>query len=134
MPTWRLRDFHDDDLDRAVQIWDQDRQAAESALPVFPVSEVMAAAGPASTAVVAVVGDELVGMAVAQAHGRAGLDHAGGAGRAVAQPRDRQRPASPRSSGACARQGVRRIGALLPPGATGATALENSGYRHRATD
>lgn len=35
MPTWRLRDFHDDDLDRAIQIWDQNQQADE-APAVFP--------------------------------------------------------------------------------------------------
>lgn len=43
MPAWRFRDFHDDDLDQAVQIWDQSR-APEYAEPVFSVAEVMAAA------------------------------------------------------------------------------------------
>ncbi|MFF3129840.1 hypothetical protein ACFVRD_48605, partial [Streptomyces sp. NPDC057908] len=41
MPTWRLRDFRDDDMDRAIQIWDQDRQDDDMP-PVFPVSEAMA--------------------------------------------------------------------------------------------
>lgn len=68
MRTWRLRDFRDDDLDRAIQIWDQDRQADDSP-PAFPVSEVMAAARTGEPAVVAVVGDDMVGMAVAQCHG-----------------------------------------------------------------
>ena len=61
MSAWHLRDYHDDDLDQAIQIWDQSRPADER--PAFPVSEVMAAVESGQTAVVAVVGDELVGMA-----------------------------------------------------------------------
>ncbi len=68
MPAWRLRDFHDDDLDQAIQVWDQSRQA-DGTSPVFPVSEVMAAARAGQPAVVAVVADEVVGMAVAQVEG-----------------------------------------------------------------
>ena len=68
MPVWRLRDFHDDDLDQAIQIWDQSR-APGSVEPVFAVAEVMAAARARQPAVVAEVGDELVGMAVAQTQG-----------------------------------------------------------------
>lgn len=127
MPTWRLRDFHDDDLDRAIQIWDQSRQA-DDAPPVFPVSEVMAAARIGEPAVVAVVGDDLVGLAVAQAQGdRAWVLQVAlaerwrnrGIGSALlAELEQRLRV-----------RGVRRIGALLAPGATGSMALENSGYR-----
>ncbi|MCP3819534.1 bifunctional GNAT family N-acetyltransferase/ATP-binding protein [Streptomyces sp. A3M-1-3] len=130
MPTWRLRDFRDDDLDRAVQIWDQDRPADDSP-PVFPVSEVMAAARTGGPAVVAVVGDDMVGMAVAQARGErawitlvalAGKWRNRGIGSALIAELERRLRV----------QGVRRIGALLAPGATGTTALENSGYRTRA--
>ncbi|GAA5703503.1 AAA family ATPase [Streptomyces avermitilis] len=129
MPTWRLRDFHDDDLDRAVQIWDQDRQTDDSP-PVFPVSEVMAVARTGGPAVVAVVGEDLVGMAVAQVQGDrawitlvalAGTWRNRGIGSALIAELERR----------LRMQGVRRIGALLAPGATGATALENSGYRTR---
>ncbi|MGW3627048.1 ATP-binding protein [Streptomyces sp. NPDC000880] len=129
MPTWRLRDFRDDDLDRAIQIWDQDRQADDSP-PVFPVSEVMAAARTGGPAVVALVGDDLVGMAVAQAQGErawitlvalAGMWRNRGIGSALIGELERRLRV----------QGVRRIGALLAPGATGTTALENSGYRTR---
>jgi MoxR-like ATPase/GNAT superfamily N-acetyltransferase len=129
MPTWRLRDFHDDDLDRAVQIWDQDRQAGDPP-PVFPVSEVMAAARTGGPAVVAVVGEDMVGMAVAQVHGeRAWITlvalartwrNRGIGSSLIAELERRLRS-----------QGVRRIGALLPPGATGTTALDNSGYGTR---
>ncbi|WP_218136639.1 ATP-binding protein [Actinacidiphila guanduensis] len=129
MPSWRLREFHDDDLDRAVQIWDQSR-LADDAPPVFPVSEVMAAARAGAPAVVALVGDDLVGMAVAQVQGeRAWITLVALAARwrnrgigsaLVGELERRLRP-----------QGVRRISALLPPGATGDTALENSGYTRR---
>lgn len=129
MPAWRLRDFHDDDLDRAVQIWDQDRQPDDSP-PVFPISEVMAAARAGGPAVVAVVGEDLVGMAVAQTQGDrawitlvalAGMWRNRGIGSALVAELERR----------LRMQGVRRISALLVPGATGTTALENSGYRTR---
>jgi GNAT superfamily N-acetyltransferase len=129
MPTWRLRDFRDDDLDRAIQIWDQDRQTDDSP-PVFPVSEVMAVARVGGPAVVAVVGDDLVGMAVAQAQGErawitlvalAGNWRSRGIGSALISELERR----------LRTQGIRRIGALLAPGATGTAALENSGYRTR---
>ncbi|WP_405881891.1 GNAT family N-acetyltransferase [Streptomyces sp. NBC_01136] len=129
MPTWRLRDFRDDDLDRAIQIWDQDRQTDDSP-PVFPVSEVMAAARTGGPAVVAVVGEDLVGMAVAQAQGErawitlvalAGNWRSRGIGSALIAELERR----------LRTQGIRRIGALLAPGVTGTAALENSGYRTR---
>ena len=78
-------------LDQAIQVWDQSRQADESA-PVFPVSEVMAAARAGQPAVVAVVGNELVGLAVAQAQGERAWCSAGSR-RTVAQSRHRQRSA-----------------------------------------
>lgn len=130
MPAWRLRDFHDDDLDRAIQIWDQNQQADE-ATGAFPLSEVVTSARSAGPAVVAVVGNELVGIAVSQAHGErgwivlvalAGAWRRRGVGSALIAELERRLRA----------QGVRRIGALLAPGVTGTTALENSGYRSRA--
>ncbi len=68
MPPWRLRDFHEDDLDQAIGVWDQSRSLDE-AHPVFGVSEVISAARSGQPAVVAVVGDDLVGMAAAQPQG-----------------------------------------------------------------
>ena len=129
MPTWRLRDYHDDDLDRAIQIWDQDRQEDDSP-PVFPISEVVAVARSGGPAVVAVVGKELVGMAVAQVQDErawitlvalAGAWRHRGIGSALIGELERRLRV----------RGVRRINALLAPGATGSTALENSGYRAR---
>ncbi|MQY34535.1 ATP-dependent zinc metalloprotease FtsH [Streptomyces sp. RB17] len=128
MPAWHLRDYHDDDLDQAIQIWDQSRRADEDR--VFPVSEVMAAAKAGQTAVVAVVGDELVGMAVAQAHGKRGWIllvalasrwRERGIGSALLAEVERRLRALD----------VRHISALLPAGAAGTKALENSGYQVR---
>lgn len=127
MPVWRLRDFHDDDLDQVIALWDQSRGPAE---PVFTIAEVMSAARAGEPAVVAAVGDELVGMAAAQTRG----DRAWvlllalgsrwrrrGIGSALLADLERRLRA----------QGVRRISAVLPDGATGSAALENFGYTRR---
>ncbi|WP_345660537.1 ATP-binding protein [Streptomyces venetus] len=128
MPAWHLRDYHDDDLDQAIEIWDQSRRADENR--VFAVSEVMTAAKAGQTAVVAVVGDELVGVAVAQAQGKrawillvalASRWRERGIGSALLAELERRLRAL----------GVSHISALLPAGAAGTKALENSGYRFR---
>lgn len=129
VPPWRLRDFHDDDLDQAISVWDQSRCPGEAS-PVFPISEVVSAARSGQPAIVAVVGDELVGIAVAQFQAeRAWVSMVGlsnrwrnrGIGSALlAELELRLRSL-----------GVRRIGALLPAEATGTAALRNSGYHER---
>ena len=129
MPAWRLRDYHDEDLDQAIQVWDQSRGPG-SAEPVFSVAEVMAAARTGQPAVVAEVGDEVVGMAVAQTQGdrawillvalSARWRHRG-IGSALLSDLERRLRS----------QGVRRICAVMPEGATGSVALENSGYARR---
>jgi len=127
MPAWRLRDYHEADLDQAIQIWDQSRGSAE---PVFSVAEVMAAARGGQPAVVAEVGDEVVGMTVAQVQGERAwimLVAIGsrwrdrGVGSALLADLERR----------LRFQGVRRISAALPANATGAAALQNSGYTRR---
>jgi GNAT superfamily N-acetyltransferase len=127
--VWRLRDFHDDDLDQAIQIWDQGRHAGEQ-LPVFPISEVMAAARGGQSAVVAVTGDEVVGMAVAHVQGERAwvlLLALGerwrnrGIGSALLAELERRLRAV----------GIRRISALLTQGATGTEAFQHSGYHMR---
>ncbi|KKF01686.1 GNAT family N-acetyltransferase [Mycolicibacterium obuense] len=130
MPPWRLRDFHDDDLDQAISVWDQSREPGE-APPAFPVSEVVAAARSGQPAVVAVVGEQLVGMAVAHvAADRAWISmvalsnrwrHRGIGSALLAELELRLRGL-----------GARRISVLLPEDATGAAALRNSGYTERA--
>ncbi|TQJ55342.1 ATP-binding protein [Streptomyces sp. SLBN-115] len=128
VPPWHLRDYHDDDLDQAIEIWDQSRETDEDR--VFPVSEVMAAAKAGPTAVVAVVGDELVGMAVAQAYGKRGWIllvalasrwRERGIGSALLAELERRLRSL----------GVRHISALLPAHVAGTKALENSGYQSR---
>ena len=64
---WRIRDFHPDDLDAAVRLWDN--PAASSEAPVFGLSDLIAAVRSSEPAVVAVVGEELVGTAVATVSG-----------------------------------------------------------------
>jgi transitional endoplasmic reticulum ATPase len=129
MPPWRLRDFHEDDLDQAISVWDQTRRPDESH-PVFPVSEVVWAAKSGQPAVVAVVGDQLVGMAVAQQHGeRAWISMV------ALSNRWRNRGIGSALLGDLEVRlrtlGVRRISALLPADATGTGALRNSGYTER---
>ncbi|MFF0778079.1 MULTISPECIES: ATP-binding protein [unclassified Streptomyces] len=128
MPVWHLRDYHDDDLDQAIQIWDQSRGTDEDR--VFPVSEVMAAAKSGQTAVVAVVGEELVGMAVAESYAKRGWIllvalasrwRERGIGSALVAELERRLRAA----------GVRHISALLPAHAAGTKALANSGYESR---
>jgi len=63
MAVWRVRDFHADDLDAAVRLWDD--PAASGAAPVFGLSDLIAAVRSHQPAVAAVVGDALVGTAVA---------------------------------------------------------------------
>ena len=127
MPVWRLRDFHDDDLDQAIQLWDQSRGTDD---PVFAVAEVMSAARAGEPAVVAAVGDELVGMAVARTQGERAwvlLVALGakwrrrGIGSALLADLERRLRAV----------GIRRICAVIPEGATGAAAFENFGYTRR---
>ncbi len=67
MTPWRIRELHDDDLDAAVRLWDD--PVASSAVPVFGVSDLITAVRSGSPAVVAVVGDELVGSVVATVSG-----------------------------------------------------------------
>ncbi|MGH3971508.1 MAG: ATP-binding protein [Mycobacterium sp.] len=129
MPPWRLRDFHEDDLDQAISVWDQSRRPGEPP-PVFAISEVVSAARSGQPAVVAVVGEEPVGIAVAQAQGERGWISIVGL-----SSRWRNRGVGSALLGELELRlrtlGVRRIGALLPAEATGTAALRNSGYHER---
>jgi transitional endoplasmic reticulum ATPase len=127
---WRLRDFHEDDLDEAISVWDQIRGPDEPH-PVFPVSEVISAAKSGQPSVVAVVSDQVVGMAVGQQHGERGWismlalseswRNRGMGSALLGDLEDRLRTV-----------GVRRISALLSADATGSAALRNSGYAERS--
>jgi len=125
MMLWRVRDFHADDLDAAVRLWDN--PAAAGGAPVFGLSDVIAAVRAREPAVVAVVGEELVGVTVATISGdtawvmRISLAAAWrhrGIGSAMLGELERRLVAA----------GVHRIHCLLADeGETGALALEHSG-------
>ena len=126
---WRVRDFHDDDLDAAVRLWED--PAAGSEAPVFGLSDLIAAVRADAPAVVAVVGEELVGVAVATVSGdqawvmRISLAAAWrrrGIGSAMLSELERRLVAA----------GVHRIVCLLAgEGEIGPLALEHSGYSAR---
>jgi transitional endoplasmic reticulum ATPase len=126
---WRVRDFHADDLDAAVRLWESPAAASEAA--VFGLSDLIAAVRSHEPAVVAAVGDELVGAAVATVSGdaawlmRIGLAAAWrqrGIGSAMLGELERRLVAA----------GVRRIRCLLADeGDVGALALAHSGYTAR---
>ncbi|TFC50567.1 MULTISPECIES: ATP-binding protein [unclassified Cryobacterium] len=64
MTEWRIRDFHTDDLDGILRLWEE--ITASSTDPVYALSEVLASCQK-DDAVVAVHGDEVVGAAVGRA-------------------------------------------------------------------
>ncbi len=68
---WRIRDFHEDDLDAAVRLWDD--PAAGTGAPVFGLSDLISTVRAGAPAVVAVVGGELVGTVVATTGGARAL-------------------------------------------------------------
>jgi transitional endoplasmic reticulum ATPase len=126
MTPWRIRDFHEDDLDAAVRLWDN--PASGGIAPVFGLSDLIAAVRADAPAVVAVVGEELVGTVVATVSG----------GRAMVMrislaPGWRQRGIGSAMLSELERQlvaaGAHRIAALLSDeNEVGALALEHCGY------
>jgi transitional endoplasmic reticulum ATPase len=129
MVLWRVRDFHDDDLDAAIRLWGDPAAGGEA--PVFGLSELITAVRAGEPAVVAVVGDQLAGTAAATVSGgrawivRISLAAAWrnrGIGSAMLTELERRLVAV----------GVHRIDCLLATGdEVGALALEHGGYRAR---
>lgn len=64
MTGWRLRDFHPDDLDGILRLWEEIK--ASDTEPVYGLSEVLASCQK-DYAIVAVHGEEVVGAAVGRA-------------------------------------------------------------------
>lgn len=129
MAIWRIRDFHDDDLDAAIRLWDDPTTAGAAA--AFGLSELIAAVRAREPAVVAVVGEHVVGSAVAMVD----REHAWvmrislasewrkrGIGSALLSELERRLVAA----------GVHRISCLLlSESEVGAVALEHSGFAAR---
>jgi transitional endoplasmic reticulum ATPase len=64
MPGWRLREFHPDDLDGILRLWEQTHR--DGSEPVYALSEVLASCQK-DYAVVALRGEEVVGACVGRA-------------------------------------------------------------------
>ena len=67
MALWRVREFQQADLDAVVHIWDDPKTGGIE--PVFGLSELLAAVRAGQPTIVATVGDEVVGTAVAAVDG-----------------------------------------------------------------
>lgn len=129
MPAWRSREFHADDLDAAIRLWDDPSCSDHGA--VFSVSELVAAVRAGEPAMVALVGNDLVGCAVAELDKERawilrislhpGWRHRGIGSALLAGLESRLLAA-----------GAHRIDCLLSAeGEIGSAALEHSGYRAR---
>ncbi|WP_391858164.1 ATP-binding protein [Streptomyces silvisoli] len=128
MTPWRLRTLEEGDLDQMVRIWEESRNSTSD--PAVSLAEVVSALRMGAPAVVAVVGDQVIGAAVsstAQERGwvlrlavaREWRRH--GIGSALLAALEER----------LAQAGVRRIGALLPPGEVGEHSFIHSGYAGR---
>ncbi|WP_414503932.1 GNAT family N-acetyltransferase [Streptomyces sp. NEAU-L66] len=62
MSPWRVRNLGEDDLDQVVRIWEESRDTVRE--PAVSLAEVVSALRGRMPAVVAVVGDRVVGAAV----------------------------------------------------------------------
>ena len=128
MPLPRVRDFHDDDLDQVVRVWEESRTPEGRA--VHGLAEVLAAIRDEGVAVVAVVGEVVVGAAAARISGDRGwvvLLALGkdwrdrGLGSAMLTELEK------RLMG----QGVHRLSALLSEDEAGVKAFHDCGYEQR---
>src|SRR3954451_18463338 len=128
MSTPRVRDFHADDLDQVVRVWEESRDPGRRA--VYGLAEVLGALRDEGVAVVTAVGEVVVGAAAARVAGDRGwvvlLAIAGdwrehGLGSAMLTELERRLMA----------RGVHRLSALLGEGETGVAAFRNCGYEPR---
>jgi len=127
MPLWRVREFQQTDLDAVVRIWDRPPAAPQES--VHALSELLGAVRAGEPTVVAVVGDTVVGAAVASVAGelawvlRLGLAddwrHRGIGSMLLAELERR-----------CTTSGARRLRCVLADAhEVGAEALEHRGFR-----
>ncbi|AJC52970.1 MULTISPECIES: bifunctional GNAT family N-acetyltransferase/ATP-binding protein [Streptomyces] len=128
MSPWRVRALEENDLDQVVRIWEE---APDTTVDLaVSLAEAVSALHAEAPAVVAVVGEQVIGAAVSlttqerawilrMAVGRPWRGH--GVGQALLAALEE------RLGGA----GVRRIGALLPDGEAGQRAFARAGYVNR---
>src|SRR4051812_9199051 len=128
MSSPRVREFHEDDLDQVVRVWEESRTPQQPA--VHGLAEVLGALRGEGAGVVAAVGEVVVGAAVARVSGDRGWivlvalgnDWRGrGLGSAMLTELEKRLMA----------RGVHRLSALLGEGEIGASALRNCGYETR---
>jgi transitional endoplasmic reticulum ATPase len=128
MSTPRLREFHEDDLDQVVRVWEESRNPGRR--PVYGLAEILGALRDEGVAVVVAVGEVVVGAAAARVAGdRAWVvllalaDEWRGRGLRSAMLTDLEKRLMAR--------GVHRLSALLVEGETGVSAFRNCGYETR---
>lgn len=128
MSGWRIRPFHPDDLDAVLRLWQHARVANPD--PVYSLSEVLASCA-ADHALVAVVGEEVVGAAVGRAAHEQGWVvfltsaegwHGRGIGAALLAALEKQ----------MARTGIAKLSAILPETGPAIDAFLTQGYELRS--
>lgn len=127
MAQWRVRDFHESDLDQVVRVWEESRDTGDR--PVHGLNEIIDACAK-GLAAVALVGEAVTGVIVARLHSdRASILMLGlakdwrgrGLGSSLLSYLEKR----------LINRGIFHMSALLPPGETGALAYKNSGYEIR---
>ncbi|MEV4687072.1 ATP-binding protein [Microbacterium sp. LWH3-1.2] len=124
MAGWRIRDYHADDVDGILRLWEQ--VTAEGVVPVYSLSEVLTSCAK-DHAVVAVVGEQVVGAAIGRAAHAQGwvvflatASHARGVGigsSLLAALEARMAP-----------QGISKLSALMPAAETRMGAFLHQGF------
>ena len=123
MTQWRVRDLQATDLDGVLRLW---QQYERDVTPVYSLNEVLASAR-VDTAVVATVGDQVVGVAVARAaHDQAWIVF-------LAVDDDWRQQGISRGMLAALEQrlapeGIQRMSILVPDGEEYVAALSKAGY------
>jgi GNAT superfamily N-acetyltransferase len=127
MSVPRMRDFHEDDLDQVVRVWEESRPDRPA---VYALGEVLSALRDQGVGVVAVLGEVVVGAAAVRVAGDRGWvvmlalsDDWRGRGLGSQMLTELERRLMGR--------GVHRLSALLSEGETGVNAFRNSGYEPR---
>src|SRR5690242_9795554 len=129
MSTPRVRDFHEDDLDQVVRVWEESRSPQWR--PVHGLAEILGALRDDGVCVVVTVGEVVVGAAAARVTG----DRAWVVLVALADDWRRRGLVSAMLTELETRvmaRGVHRLAALLAEHELGDEAFRNCGYEPRA--